>query len=141
MAHTDSSPFLKVLDTAGALAAKEQRGGSVRGAGPGPVHDAGGSATSPFPSSGAASIEAALATAEASISAQIASVRTYFRSHPDLLRLLDAGIRAEFQAIERRMRRYTLISNISFTVLGVILGLLVPVALAVVGIVLPTLGR
>jgi hypothetical protein len=126
MSQTDTSPFLRVLDRASGLAAAAQRRGGVRGADEAPA--------SPFPSSGAASIEAALATAEASISAQIASLRTYFRTHPNLLRLLDAGMRAEFQAIERRMRRYTLISNISFTVLGVILGLLVPVALAVVGI-------
>lgn len=135
MALPETSPFLKVLDRASALAAAEQRGTGIRGTGDTPA--------TPFPSSGAAaaSIEAALATAEASISAQIGSLRTYFRTHPDLLRLLDAGMRAEFQAIERRMRRYTLFSNIFFTVLGVLLGLLAPILLAKVGIVLPSAGR
>jgi hypothetical protein len=95
----------------------------------------------PFPSSGAATIEGVLTTAETSINGQIASLRAYFRTRLELLRLLDTSMKQEFKAIERWMRRYTLLSNFFFTALGVVLGLLAPVAFAAIVIGLSSIGR
>jgi hypothetical protein len=60
------------------------------------------------------------------IGAQLAQVQAWLRAHPELLRLLDAGIRNEVRAMERRTNRMNLLINAVFAVIGAVIGLVLP---------------
>ncbi len=56
---------------------------------------------------------------------QIAAVQALLRAHPDLLRLLDEAIKAEY----KRANRTALLMNVLFTIVGAVLGYLLPLAI------------
>jgi hypothetical protein len=62
------------------------------------------------------------------VAAQIAQVRAWLHEHPQMLTVLDSGIRQEVRAMEVRTNLASLAMNLIFTLLGVLLGLVVPVA-------------
>lgn len=142
--HADS-PLLKALDHASALAAKEYRAtrqtlppypgtrGGVRGGTLPPPPD-----TAPTPGD---VLMSQLADANASVQAQIAALRSWLGDHPDLLRLLDAGMSQEFQAMEQRVNRKNVVYNAVFTVIGAVLGLLLPVLIGGMPYLLALIGR
>jgi hypothetical protein len=125
MAKQEQSPFLKTLDRAAVLAASTETRGAQRG----------GEEAPPLP---ADILTGRLDAAETSVTGQINTVRNYLRQHEDLLHLLDRAMDEEFAAIEQRMQRYTLISNVIFTILGTLLGLAAPFILALLGVFLPS---
>jgi hypothetical protein len=122
----EQSPFLKTLNRAAVLAASTETRGAQRGGG------------EEVPLSPADILTNRLDATETSVTAQINTVRNYLRQHADLLHLLDRAMEEEFAAIEQRMQRYTLISNVVFTILGTFLGLAAPFILALLGIFLPS---
>ncbi len=67
------------------------------------------------------------------VTAQLAQVQSWLRSHPSMLKILDEGIRQEVRQMERRVNVVNIITNLGFTVLGTILGLFGPAILAYFG--------
>ncbi|MBA3825201.1 MAG: hypothetical protein H0X24_15045 [Ktedonobacterales bacterium] len=67
------------------------------------------------------------------VTAQIAQVQTWLRDHPDLLVILDKGIRDEVRRMERRITVANVLTNFGFTLFGTVLGLYLPAMLALAG--------
>lgn len=64
------------------------------------------------------------------VTTQIAQVQAWLHQHPELLHVLDNGIRQEVRKMERRVNLVNVLTNLGFTVLGTILGLLIPLVLS-----------
>lgn len=64
------------------------------------------------------------------VSTQVAQVQTWLHQHPEMLRVLDAGIRQEVRQMERRVNLVNVVTNLGFTILGTILGLLLPLIIS-----------
>lgn len=132
------SPILRAIDYAITLAQAQEAAGSrsgvsgVRGAPEAPGIDV--PPLSPLGASAGESASEALVSqlseVQTSISSQIVTVRKWLEAHPDLRDLLDKGMRQEFQEMEKRINRRNLFSNVVFTFLGAVLGLLLPLLLA-----------
>ncbi len=142
MADDEESILLRALDRAAVLAMAEEakqegreqaapvfRGGrgGVRGAPDAQRDDGSEAATAPATGGKAADmLLSQLDGANAGIEDQIGRVQAWLRAHQDLLRLLDKGIRGEVGEMERRLTRKNIGLNVLFTVLGAILGLVLP---------------
>lgn len=70
-----------------------------------------------------------LETAEthlATVNAQITQIQAWLHANPDLLRILDQCIRNEVRQMEIRNNRTAILINTVFTLLGAIIGLILP---------------
>jgi hypothetical protein len=115
---TAPSPLLNALDRATALALQEDAAeeafslGAERGAPEPPI-----------------SADGTVAYLDG-IGTQVAQVQAWLRTHPELLRILDAGIRNEVHAMEGRTNRMNLLINAIFTIIGAAVGLALPYVIA-----------
>jgi hypothetical protein len=131
MAHDTPSHLLRSLDKATAIALAEEAAALSGGETPDPYAipvrgghlEQPGAMQQPTPPS---VLLDALNVADMRISAQVAMLQAWLRAHPDLLRLLDAGMHAELKEMERRTNRKSLSYNAVFTALGAIFGFLLP---------------
>ncbi len=114
MATSASSILVHALEQAEVLALRD---GADRGLFPTPP-----TAPAPNPDGTISYIE--------DVGTQLAQVQRWLRANPGLLRILDAGIRDEVRRMEQRTNRVNILTNLGFTVLGTILGLLAPTVLA-----------
>ncbi len=62
----------------------------------------------------------------AKVSDEIAQMQAWLHARPELLQILDAGIRREVKQMEDRINRTALLLNTLFTLLGALLGLVLP---------------
>ena len=67
------------------------------------------------------------------VTTQLVQVQGWLRDHPDLLIILDKGIRDEVRRMERRVTLANVLSNLGFTIFGTALGLYLPVIVAHLG--------
>ena len=65
----------------------------------------------------------------AKMAAQIAQVQAWLHANPELLRILDQGIRNEVKQMEDRANRTAIIINAVFTLVGTVIGLVLPLLL------------
>ena len=67
-----------------------------------------------------------LQAVDTTVQDQVATIQAWLEDHQQLLYLLDAAMRREFDAIEARIKQNAFLQNVLFCIAGAILGILFP---------------